>query len=85
VALNGKQFLDDAGFVSEELFRDGGEDSLEFRIVGLRGEGLGPVEGEVKVGAAVVDAAEFAAGRAVVVEKAAGGSEAGGDDSPLAP
>jgi len=62
LALDGQEFLDDAGFVGEELLGDGGEDGFELGIVVLDGEGLGPVEGEIEVGAAVVDGAEFATG-----------------------
>ena len=55
--------------------------ALQFGVVVLRGEGLGPVEGEVEVAAAVVDGAELAAGRAVVFEELAGGGVEGvGED-----
>jgi hypothetical protein len=54
------------------------------RIPRLLGERLRPVEGEVDVGAAAVDRAEFAAGRAVVFEiLAVGGVECVGEDFGL--
>ena len=58
--------------------------ALQFGVVVLRGEGLGPVEGEVEVRAAVVDGAELAAGRLVVLEElAVRGVERVGEDLGL--
>lgn len=80
-ALDGEEFSDDFFFVGSELLGDGGEEGLEFVVAGLGGEGLGPVEGEVEVAAAVVDGAEFAAGAAVEFEEFAGGGVEGvGED-----
>src|SRR5690606_38442888 len=50
--------------------REGG---LQLRILVLRGQLLRPVHGQVEVAAAVVDAAQAAGGRLVVVQERAGG------------
>ena len=63
--MDGEQFLDDFRFVGGELFGDRGEDRFQFSVLSLGGERLGPVEREVEVAAAVVDAGDFAGGRFV--------------------
>ena len=64
--LDGEEFGNDLRFVFREGVRQRGEDFLQRGIGILRGERLRPVEGEVEMGAAVVDGAELAAGGAVV-------------------
>ena len=81
LALDGEEFGDDGFLVFREGGGEGGEGGLEGEVGVLFGERLGPVEGEVEMGAAVVDRAELAAGRAVVFEeKAGGGIEGFGED-----
>ncbi len=80
-ALDSEEFVDDGLFVFEEFLGDGLEGGLEGWVLGLGGEGLGPVEGEVEVGAAVVDGSKFAAGGAVVFQELGGGGIEGvGED-----
>lgn len=62
LALHGEEFADDGFLVGSERFCDGSEGGLEFGILVLRGERLGPIEGEIEMRAAVVDGAEFATG-----------------------
>src|SRR5512133_1558765 len=57
--------------VLPELLRDLHEAGLELLVLRLRGEGLGPVEREVEVAAAVVDLADLAGRGLVVVEELA--------------
>ena len=52
--MDGEELGDDGVFVGGELFGDRLELGLEFGVGGLLGEGLGPVEGEVEVAAAMV-------------------------------
>ena len=67
-----------------EAFRDVGEGLGQLGVVGLPGEFLGPVEGEVVVAAAVVDAADPAGWGFVLVEERAGGPVEGvGEDLGL--
>ena len=66
LALDGDHFGDDLFVGGGELRRDGGEAGLEFGVSGLGGEGLGPVQAEIKMAAAVVDAgADLARGTLV--------------------
>ena len=70
--LPGDQLLHDLLLGGGELLGHRLEDALQFRIGGLRRQRLRPVEREVEVRAAVVDGAVLAAGRAIVLEVAAG-------------
>src|SRR5690606_4169003 len=81
-ALHGDQLGDDVGLGGGEFLGDGSEHGLELGVVGLRGEGLGPVKREVEMRAAVVDAGADLAGGALVVfeELAVGGVEGVGED-----
>ncbi len=56
--MDGEEFGDDLALVGGEGFGDGFEVGGEVGVGGLGGEGLGPVEAEVEVAAAVVDGAE---------------------------
>ena len=61
-------------FGGGELRCDGSEAGLEFGVSGLGGERLGPVQAEIKMAAAVVDAgADLARGALVVFEELAVG------------
>jgi len=72
--LDGDQLGHDLLFGGRELFGQGREGFLEVGVLGLSGQGLGPVEGEVEVAAAVVDAgADFAGGALVVFQELAVG------------
>ena len=66
-ALHSEQFGDDRLFVRGEPSAIGREHGGQLRVGLLRGELLRPVEGEVEVAAAVVDRAERATGRLVVL------------------
>ena len=82
--MDGEELGDDGFLVAGQGLGDGGEDGLQFGVGGLRGEGLGPVEGEVEVRAAVVDGAELAArGTVELKELAGGGVEGVGEDLGL--
>ena len=62
------------------LFQGGGQRGelfLQSGVIGLGGEGFGPIEGEVEVAAAVVQLFHFAGGGFVVIQHFAGGGVEG--------
>src|SRR5205807_1369019 len=61
----------DPGLALGELPRDGREAGLELGVLRLARERLGPVEGQVVVTPAVVDLADLAGRRLVVLEELA--------------
>src|SRR3546814_67926 len=69
LALHGDQLLDDLRFVVRQRGGQRGECRLQAGVGVLRGQRLRPVQREVVVAAAVVDPAELARGRLVVVEE----------------
>ena len=71
-ALHGEQLAGDLLLVGGQRLGEPAERGGELGVVGLRGELLRPVEGEVEVAAAVVDLADAAGGRLVLVEERAG-------------
>ena len=75
--MDSEQFTDNCCLIGRELLGNRSEESLQFLVIVLGGEGLGPVEGDVEMAAAVVGGAEFAAGGAVVFEEFAGGGVEG--------
>ena len=61
--MDGNHFGYDLLFARGQFFGDGCEAGFEVGVFGLSGEGLGPIEAEVEMAAAVVDAgAYFASG-----------------------
>ena len=72
LALNGDEFFYDFCFTIRKGFGDGGELGLKFGVTGLGGECLGPVERQIEVGTAVINAAEAAGGGLVVEQEFAG-------------
>ncbi len=72
VALDGVELGDDRLLSRGQLLGDRGEDLGEVGIGRLLRQLLRPVQGEVEVAAAVVDRAEGAPGRLVVLEERAG-------------
>ena len=71
LALRRDQLGVDLRLVLGELLRDRREARLQLLVLRLRRQRLGPVEGEVEVAAAVVDLADLARRRLVVVEELA--------------
>ena len=67
-ALGVDEFFSDGLFVIGESFGEGLELSGEVGVVALGGEGLSPVEAEVEVAAAIVDATNFTSRRLVLEE-----------------
>ena len=72
-ALDGEQLAGDLLLVLAQRLGQPGERRRQVRVVGLRGQLLGPVQGEVEVAAAVVDLADPPGRRLVLVEERAGG------------
>lgn len=72
LALDGDQLVDDLLLLLGQRRREGREGLGQLRVLGLLGQLLGPVQGQVEVAAAVVDAAELAAGRLVLGQERAG-------------
>lgn len=72
LALNGVELGDDSLLVLGQGFCQRGEACLQGSVVSLGSQGLGPVQGQVEVAAAVVDTANFARRRLVGVEELAG-------------
>ena len=68
-ALGRDQFPVDLRLVVGELLGNLGEAGLEFLVLALGGQGLGPVERQVEVAAPVVDLPHLAGRRLVVVEE----------------
>ena len=77
LALGRDQFGGDLGLVFRELLGDAANRVLEFLVLVLPGQRLGPVQGQVEVAAAVVDLADLAGGRLVVVEELGDGLRRG--------
>jgi hypothetical protein len=73
LALNGVELGNDGRFVLGQGFGQGRELRLQGSVFGLGGQGLSPVQRQVEVAAAVVDVADFARWRLVVVQELAGG------------
>src|SRR5450830_677452 len=73
LALYGVQLGNDGRLVFAQGFSQLAELRLQCRVFGLGGQGLSPVQRQVEVAAAVVDVADFARWRLVVVEELAGG------------
>src|SRR5690606_1993472 len=69
LALHGDQLLDDLRLVARQRRGQRRESGLQPGVGVLRRQRLRPVQGEVEVAAAVVDAAELAGGRPVVVQE----------------
>jgi len=70
-SLNREQLFDDRVFGRAEFGRDWREKRLQFLIFALLRQGLRPVQRQIKVTAAIVDAADFARGRLVIFEELA--------------
>ncbi len=62
LALDGIELVDDLLLVLGQRSGDGGEVGLQLRVLGLRGERLGPVHGQVEMAAAVVQLARLGRG-----------------------
>ena len=60
VAFRLAQLLDDLCFVLLELLRDAAKLLLEFLVLALLGESLGPVQRKVEVSSAVIEFSDFA-------------------------
>ena len=71
LALGSEQFGVDFCLILDQLLCDAGKSRLQFLVLRLRSQSLGPVHGQVEVAAAVVDLAYLARGRSVVVEELA--------------
>ena len=71
LALNGVELGDDGLLVLGQGLGQWGEACLQGGVVALCSQGLGPVQGQVEVAAAVVDTADFARWRLVGVEELA--------------
>ena len=75
---------DDGRFVLGQGLGQGSELRLQCCVLGLGCQGLGPVQRQVEVAAAVVDVADFARWRLIVVQELAGGLVQGlGQDQGL--
>ena len=70
--MYGSVLSDDFGFVFCQCRCDRSEDFLQLGIFILGGQGLGPVDRDVEVAAAIVEASELARGRFVMLEELAG-------------
>src|SRR5690349_18169103 len=64
-ALGADQLAIDLGLVLAERLGQRFEAGLQLRVLGLRGQRLSPVSGEVEMAAAIVDFADLARRRAV--------------------
>src|SRR5580704_3555767 len=73
LALRADQFAIDLGFVLAERLGQWFEAGLQLRVLGLRGQRLRPVHGEVEMGTAIVELADLARRRAVELEDLADG------------
>src|SRR5471032_1656199 len=73
LALNGIEFGNDGRFVVGQGFCQLAELRLQCGVFGLGGQGLCPVQCQIEVAAAVVDVADFARRRLVVVQELTGG------------
>lgn len=80
-ALDGDELVDDLLLVGREGLRQRREGLGQLRVLGLGGQLLGPVQGQVEVAAAVVDTTDATGRRLVLVEEGAGGAVEGvGED-----
>src|SRR5580704_19364460 len=73
MALRADQFAIDLGLVFGERLGERFEAGLQLRVLGLRGQRLSPVQGEVEMGAAIIEFADLARRRAVELEDLADG------------
>jgi len=71
--LRANEFAIDLGFVLAERLGQWLEAGLQLRVLGLRGQRLSPVQGEIEMAAAIVDSADLARRRAVELEDFADG------------
>src|SRR5215467_10989212 len=73
LALRANEFAIDLGLVSGERLGQRFEAGLQLRILGLCGQRLSPVQGEIEMAAAIVESADLARRRAVELEDFADG------------
>src|SRR6202040_3772076 len=73
LALRADQFAIDLRLVLAEGLGQRFEAGLQLRVLGLRGQRLSPVQGEVEMAAAIVELADLARRRAVELEGLADG------------
>src|SRR5579872_1836880 len=84
LALRADQLAVDLGLVLGERLGQRLEAGLQLRVLGLGGQRLSPVQGEVEMAAAIVDLADPARGVAIELEELAdGGVERLGEDLRL--
>src|SRR5947207_14243251 len=71
LALDGVELVDDFLLAVRQALRERREVGLQLRVLGLRGERLRPVQGEVVMAAAVIQLARLGRGILAVIEQRA--------------